>query len=62
MKLGYEIIENVGGMLKDVNGLTYTYVRQELQRFANRFKKKLARERMQGPPGIRWYNATTLKN
>lgn len=62
MKLGYKTIENVGAMLTRAPDLTYTYVRQELQRFANRFKKKLARERMSGRPGINWYGARTLKN
>lgn len=61
MKVGYEIVENVGAMLKDVPNLTFTYVRQELRRFANRFKKRLARERMSGPPGINWYHSKTLK-
>lgn len=62
MMIGVEIRDNVGPMLSRISGLTYTYVRQELEDFATRFKIKLARERMSGPPGIRWYGATTLKN
>lgn len=62
MKPGFELVENVGGMLKDVPKLTFTYVKQELGRFAGRFKSKLAKERMSGAPGINWFGAKTLKN
>ncbi|MCK9420620.1 MAG: hypothetical protein M0R70_14710 [Nitrospirae bacterium] len=62
MKMVFEIKQNVGKTLESLPGLTYTAVRQQLEDFADRFKSKLARERMSGPPGINWFGAKTLKN
>lgn len=52
MKPQIEILENVTAMLKRTPALTFTYVKQEMVRFGNRFRKRLRKERMSGRPGI----------
>lgn len=52
MLIGANIFENVTPMLQRTKDLTFSFVKQEMVRFGNRFRKRMVKERMSGRPGI----------